>query len=93
VLVKYYEFVHEFDTDNLYTDGLFVLLRGKATVSSVGQSLIINAKPGCDLEAQHVLGQNGSCDISTLTSLSCLRIIDKEESSQFTLIRAQRTSS
>jgi len=57
VLVKYYEFVHEFDTDNLYTDGLFVLLRGKATVSSVGQSLIINAKPGCDLEAQHVLGQ------------------------------------
>ena len=34
-----------------------MLLRGKATVSSVGQSLIINAKPGCELEAQHVLGQ------------------------------------
>ena len=69
VLVKYTEFVSEFDNDNSYTDGLFVLLRGRATVSRRGQSLLISAKPGCELEAQYVLGQQsipntaGSCDI------------------------------
>ena len=55
LVVKYIELVNEFDTDNLYTDeGLFVLLRGRATVSCRGQSLIINAKPGCDIEVWNI---------------------------------------
>jgi len=34
VLCKYFALVAEFDNDNSYTDGVFVLLRGRATISS-----------------------------------------------------------
>ena len=80
VMIKYIELVNEFDADNSYTDGLLVLLRGRATATCRGQSLIINAKPGCDIEAQHVLGQLSIPNSSTELFFNHKEVTSRETS-------------
>ena len=63
------------------------MLRGRATVSIRGQSLLITAKTGCELGAQHVLGQ-----LSIPNSSAELFFKHTEESSQETSLYKQFVS-